>query len=69
MLNNVGAIDRMIRVIFGSALLYLGLGIYSGSTLGIVLTVAAIVALLSGLFGSCLLYGLLGINTRETSSH
>lgn len=69
MLNNVGATDRLIRVLFGSVLLYLGLGLYSASTLGIVLTVMAIVALLSGLFGSCLLYRLLGINTSKTSSH
>ncbi len=38
MLNNVGAIDRIIRVILGSILLYLGLGIYGSSTLGIVIT-------------------------------
>lgn len=65
MLNNVGAVDRMIRVILGAVLLYLGLGIYGGSTLGIVITVVAAVALLSGLFGSCLLYSVLGINTSK----
>jgi hypothetical protein len=43
----------------------LGLSIYSGSALGIGLTIAAAVLAISGLAGSCLLYGLFGINTRN----
>jgi hypothetical protein len=65
MLNNVGTVDRLIRLIFASVLAYFGLLIYSGSALGIGLTIAAAVLAISALAGSCLLYGLFGINTRN----
>ena len=68
MLNNVGATDRIIRVILAGILLYLGLAVYGGSILGILITITAVVALLSGLVGSCLLYSLLGINTSNHQS-
>ncbi|MDJ0633785.1 MAG: DUF2892 domain-containing protein [Xenococcaceae cyanobacterium MO_188.B29] len=65
MFNNVGTIDRLIRLVLASALFYFGLLVYSGSTLGIGLIVTGAVMAISGLAGSCLLYGLLGINTRK----
>jgi hypothetical protein len=65
MFNNVGTVDRIIRLILASALAYFGLLVYSGSALGIGLTIAAAVLAISGLAGSCLLYGLFGINTRN----
>lgn len=65
MFNNVGTVDRFLRLVAGSVLLYLGLMIYPGSTIGISLDVVGAVALLTGLFGSCTLYGFLGINTRK----
>ncbi len=65
MFNNVGSVDRFLRLIASSAFLYLGLMIYPGSAIGIALDVVGAVALFSGLFGSCALYGLLGINTRK----
>jgi ABC-type Na+ efflux pump permease subunit len=64
MFNNVGTIDRLIRLILASVLLFLGLYSYAGSALGIGFIVAGAVALLTGLFGFCGLYALLGINTR-----
>jgi hypothetical protein len=63
--NNVGTVDRIIRILLATVLAYLGLSIYSGSALGIGLTIAAAVLAISGLAGSCLLYGLFGINTRN----
>ncbi len=65
MFNNVGTIDRLIRLILAVGLAYFGLVVYSGSTLGIVLTIVAAVSALTALAGSCMLYGLLGINTRK----
>lgn len=65
MFNNVGTVDRIIRVILATALAYFGLLIYSGSALGIGLTIAAAILAISALAGSCMLYGLLGINTRK----
>lgn len=65
MFNNVGTGDRMIRLISAIALAYLGLLVYSGSALGIGLTIIATVLAISAVAGSCLLYSLFGINTRN----
>lgn len=65
MFNNVGTVDRIIRLLLATVLAYFGLLVYSGSALGIGLTIAAAVLAISGLAGSCLLYGLFGINTRN----
>lgn len=65
MFNNLGTVDRIIRLILATFLAYFGLLIYSGSALGIGLTIAAAVLAMTALAGSCLLYGLFGINTRK----
>lgn len=65
MFNNVGTVDRIIRILAATILAYLGLLIYGGSSLGIGLTLGAAVLAISALAGSCLLYGLLGINTQQ----
>ena len=65
MFNNVGTVDRIIRILLATALAYFGLLIYSGSALGIGLTIAAAVLAISAVAGSCLLCGLFGINTRN----
>lgn len=65
MFNNLGTVDRIIRLILATVLAYFGLLIYSGSALGIGLTIAAVVLVMTALAGSCLLYGLFGINTRK----
>lgn len=65
MFNNVGTLDRLIRLVLASTLAYFGLLVYSGSAVGISLTIAAAVLAISALAGSCMLYGLLGINTRN----
>jgi hypothetical protein len=63
MFNNVGTVDRIIRLLIASVSAYLGLFIYSGSSLGLGLTVAAGVLTISALAGTCLMYSLFGINT------
>ncbi|BAZ45903.1 hypothetical protein NIES4102_29310 [Chondrocystis sp. NIES-4102] len=65
MFNNVGTVDRIIRILLAITLTYFGLWAYSGSALGIFLTIAGSVLAISALAGSCLLYRLLGINTRN----
>jgi uncharacterized membrane protein YgdD (TMEM256/DUF423 family) len=65
MFNNIGTVDRLIRLILASALFYLGLLVYSGSALGLALTIMATVLTVTAVVGSCLLYGLFGINTRN----
>ena len=65
MFNNIGTVDRFIRLILASILFYFGLLVYSSSALGIGLTIVAIILTAAALAGSCILYGLLGINTRN----
>ena len=65
MFNNVGALERIIRLVLASVLFYFGILVYSGSTLGIGLTIAGSILAITSLAGSCMLYGLLGIDTRQ----
>ncbi|MGB3515713.1 MAG: DUF2892 domain-containing protein [Elainellaceae cyanobacterium] len=65
MKTNVGAIDRVIRLLLAFLLFYLGLVLYSGSALGIGLVAAGGVMLATGLIGFCGLYRLLGIRTSQ----
>lgn len=66
MFNNVGTVDRLLRLMAAAIFLYLGLYTYAGTAVGIGLDVAGGLALFTGLFGFCALYSLLGINTRQT---
>lgn len=66
MKTNVGAVDRAVRLVLAAVLLYLGLVLYSGSTLGIGLVVAGAVLLVTGLVGFCGLYSLLGLRTNQS---
>ncbi|NJM99000.1 MAG: DUF2892 domain-containing protein [Phormidesmis sp. RL_2_1] len=68
MSSNVGTVDRFLRIIAGSVLLYLGSFVYAGSSVGLALDVVGAIALLTGIIGFCGLYKLLGINTRPTDS-
>lgn len=62
--KNVGATDRVIRIIAGLALLGFGLAGMAGGNLPQIIVIAAgAMALLTGLVGWCGLYKLLGINT------
>ncbi|NEO27181.1 MAG: DUF2892 domain-containing protein [Kamptonema sp. SIO4C4] len=69
MFTNVGTFDRLFRLLIAGALLYVGLSVYAGTTLGIVLNVAAAILALTAVFGFCGLYRLLGINTRNTETN
>jgi hypothetical protein len=66
MKTNVGSLDRLLRLLLAAVLFYLGLFVYSGSTLGIGLLIAGSVLLVTALVGFCALYSLLGIRTNET---
>lgn len=63
--RNVGNVDRAIRLGIAVLLLYLGLGVYAGSTLGIILAIVALIPLATALVGTCPLYTLLGVNTCQ----
>ena len=62
---NVASWDRILRVLLGIVLIYLGWsGVVSGSA-GTVLVVLGLVPLLTGLVGFCPLYALLRIRTNR----
>jgi hypothetical protein len=57
--------DRILRVVFGVVLLYLGLaGVVTG-VLGIVLIIIGAVLLLTGIVGVCPLYMLFKLSTKK----
>jgi hypothetical protein len=57
---NESTIDRVIRIVLGVVLLYVGFFVLKNNTLGIVLDVLGAVALGTGISGFCLLYKLFG---------
>lgn len=65
MSSNIGNVDRIVRFTVAAGLLYAGLNLYQGSSLGIGLDVAAGLLTFSAAFGFCGLYRLLGINTKS----
>jgi Protein of unknown function (DUF2892) len=56
---NEGTIDRIVRIVLGVVLLYIGIMVVGGAW-GIVLDVIGAVALITGATGFCLLYKLFG---------
>jgi len=67
MQTNLGLLDRLIRVLLASVLLYLGLFLDNGSALGIGLLIAGSILFVTALVGFCGLYRLLGIHTSQTN--
>jgi len=62
---NEASWDRIVRVLLGAVLLYLGFGGVVGGTLGLVVGIIGFIPLLTGLFGWCPLYALLKISTNH----
>lgn len=67
MKNNIGAIDRIIRIAIAGLLLYLGLIIYRDSAVGIGLAFFSIIPILTASLGNCPVYKVLGINTSQAN--
>ncbi|MFP4132610.1 MAG: DUF2892 domain-containing protein [Halothece sp.] len=63
MSQNVGWLDRVFRLGGGGLLLFLGINSYSGTTTGIILSVAAAVLALTAIVGICPVYSILGFKT------
>lgn len=62
---NVGGMDRIVRIMLGLALFFVGyVGLFSTGVTVAFYAVGAI-ALISGLFRFCPLYLILGVNTCE----
>jgi hypothetical protein len=60
--------DRIIRIVVGLILLYLGWGGVVAGTLGTVFKWLGFLPLLTGLVGWCALYPLLGMATKKAKA-
>jgi hypothetical protein len=63
-LINEASWDRILRVLLGLALLYVGFGGVVVSGWGIAIGILGLVSLLTGLFGICPLYAVLKFHTN-----
>ena len=61
--TNEGTVDRVVRVIVGLALFYLGFFSLGGTTAGMAIGVVGVLALITGLVGFCPFYALIKVNT------
>ena len=66
-MNNIGTIDRLVRVAVGLALLVAGWGGFVEGTPGLVLRIVGFVPLATAAIGFCPLYVPLGLRTRSGS--
>lgn len=66
MKNNIGKIDRTIRVVIGCALIAGGVAI--PGTTGLIVAAIGLVPLLTGLVGNCPAYSIFRINTCKTKN-
>lgn len=67
-MQNVGMLDRSLRLVLAIGFTYLGLAPLNGSDLGNLSLVVAALMGASGLLGTCFLYRVFGINTRDRSA-
>ncbi len=65
MKQNMGTIDRVIRVILAILVLVLYLAGSISGTAAIILGIFAVIFFLTSVIGFCPLYGLLGISTKK----
>jgi len=64
MLDNVGTVDRTLRMVFGVALFFIGF-LGADSILSYVLMGAGVVLIVTGLTSSCPIYKIFGASTCE----
>lgn len=62
---NESGLDRVIRIVLGLVLLYLGFSGVVGGGLGVLLIVLGFIPLLTGVAGWCPLYALFKIRTKQ----
>lgn len=71
MQNNVGSIDRLVRLVGGAVLVAIGIAslahlIPAGTVVGAIATLVGLVFFGTGLTRFCLFYQLLGVDTCTT---
>jgi hypothetical protein len=63
MKRNESNLDRILRVVFGAVLLFVGFGGVLSGTWAIVADIIGVILVLTGIVGFCPLYALLHIST------
>jgi hypothetical protein len=67
MQKNVGGVDRIIRAVLGSALIYYAMSNLPGSDVWMVPAgIVGFILILTAIFGWCFLYKVLGMKTSST---
>jgi len=61
--KNVGLADRIIRIILGVILIYVGWVVWENNTAGIVIDVVGVILIITGIIGYCSIYKIFKINT------
>jgi len=69
MKQNMGKVDRMIRIVLAALFVDLYFSRVVGGWVGIVLLAVAGIFLVTSLLGSCPLYGICGIGTNRAKKH
>jgi len=64
-MENIGSMDRVVRIVAGVAMLALGFGGFVTGTPGLVLKIVGFVPLLTAAVGICPLYLPLGLSTKS----
>ncbi len=64
---NEASWDRIVRVVLGAVLLFLGFGSTISGALGVIVGIVGVVLVVTGLVGFCPLYALLKFNTNKTT--
>jgi hypothetical protein len=67
--QNVGLLDRIIRVIVAISLFYIGITFNINSLIRIIIALFGGVLIVTAVLGNCPLYSLLGIRTKKISSN
>ncbi|SDD28481.1 DUF2892 domain-containing protein [Natrinema hispanicum] len=66
--NNVGSVDRLVRLVGGAILIAIGIAsivhiLHAGTIVGVIATLVGLVFFGTGVTRFCLLYQLLGVDT------
>ena len=65
---NEASWDRIVRVVLGAVLLFLGFGSTISGALGVIVGIVGAVLVVTGVVGFCPLYSLLKIRTNEEAA-
>lgn len=68
MKQNVGTIDKVLRIAIGAIMAYLYFSETVTGTLGIIALVIGIAAFITSAIGFCGLYSIIGVNTCKVKS-